>query len=91
MSLLPSAAACASSPSTINSPSGGAEPICQISLASLIASTSSGLKKNDKHSSPQTCSWVQVYSSPGWPISTDPATSSLNLPRQCRPKLPLRT
>ena len=46
---------------------------------SPIASTSSGSRKNDRHSSPQTWSWVQVYSSPGWPISTDPATSSLNL------------
>ena len=42
MSLLPSAAACASSPSTISSGSGGAEPICQIAAPSPIASTSSG-------------------------------------------------
>ena len=36
MSLRPSAAACASSPSTISSGSGGAEPICQIELPSPI-------------------------------------------------------
>ena len=41
MSLLPSAAACASSPSTISSGSGGAEPICQTAGLSPIASTSS--------------------------------------------------
>ena len=49
------------------------------------------LRKNDRHSSPQTWSWVQVYSSPGWPTSTDPATSSWERPRQWQPKLPLRT
>ena len=42
ISLRPSAAACASSPSTINSGSGGAEPIRQISARSPIVSTSSG-------------------------------------------------
>jgi hypothetical protein len=88
---VPSAADCASSPSTTSSGSGGAQPACQIALLSPKVSTSSGLRKNDRHSSPQTCSWVQVYSSPGWPISTDPATSSWDLPRLRRPKLPLRT
>ena len=29
------------------------------------------------------CSWVQMYSSPGWPISTDPATSSKLLAAAC--------
>ena len=42
MSLLPSAAACASSPSTISSGSGGTEPTCQAVRLSPIASTSSG-------------------------------------------------
>ena len=41
-SLRPSAAACASSPSTINSGSGGAAPTRQTSVRSPIASTSSG-------------------------------------------------
>jgi hypothetical protein len=81
----------ASSPSTINSDSGGALPIRQASARSPIASTSSGPKKNDRHSSPQTWSWVQTYSSPGWPTRIDPATSSKKRPRLWQPKLPLRT
>ena len=56
MSLLPSAAACASSPSTTSSGSGGTAPTCQGVWLSPIASTSSGARKNDRHSSPQT--WV---------------------------------
>ena len=91
ISLLPSAAACASSPSTINSPSGGTEPIRHTSARSPMVSTSSGSRKNDRHSSPQTWSWVQVYSSPGWPTRIDPATSSWKRPRLWQPKLPLRT
>src|SRR5439155_1245796 len=90
-SLRPSAAACASSPSTINSGSGGALPIRQASARSPIACTSSGPKKNDRHSSPQTWSWVQTYSSPGWPTRIDPATSSKKRPWLRQPKLPLRT
>ena len=52
-SLRPSAAACASSPITISSGNGGAAPICQIPPPPPIASTSSGPRKNDRHSSPQ--------------------------------------
>src|SRR5438034_702884 len=45
ISLLPTAAACANSPSTINSGKGGAAPVRQTSLRSpIIASTSSGEK-----------------------------------------------
>ncbi len=72
MSLLPSAAVCASSPSTISSGSGGSAPICQIAARSSISSTRSSPMKNDRHSSPTVWSWVQTYSSPGWPTSTEP-------------------
>ena len=45
MSLLPSAADCASSPSTTSSGNGGAEPTCQGVWLSPIASTSSGAEE----------------------------------------------
>ena len=51
-SLAPSAAACASSPSTISSGSGGTPPVRQTSGRPPIASTSSGASWNDRHSSP---------------------------------------
>jgi hypothetical protein len=48
----PLAAVCASSPATINSGSGGTQPICHNSLPPPIHSTTAGARSNDKHSSP---------------------------------------
>ncbi|MBB4375178.1 hypothetical protein GGD63_008025 [Bradyrhizobium sp. cir1] len=90
-SLLPSAAVWASSPSTISSGSGGVAPTCQISRRPPRASTRSSLKKKPRQTSPETCSCVQVYSSPGAPTSIEPATSSKKPARQWQPKLPERT
>jgi hypothetical protein len=53
MSLLPSAADCASSPSTISSGSGGTKPLRQIPALSPITSTDAGENWKDRHSSPQ--------------------------------------
>ena len=54
ISLAPPAAVCASSPSTISSGSGGVAPTRQNSALPPTASTSSGSRKKDRHSSPQT-------------------------------------
>src|SRR5665213_2187097 len=43
----------------------GAAPIRHASVRSPMASTTSGLRKKDRHSSPQIWSWVQVNLSPG--------------------------
>src|SRR5262249_51167766 len=53
-----------------------------------IDSASSGASWKDRHSSPQPWSWVQTYSSPGWPTRIEPATSSNDSPRTVYPKLP---
>jgi len=48
------AALCASSASTINSASGGTQPMRQTARSSPMDSTSAGVRWNDRHSSPQT-------------------------------------
>jgi len=80
-SLAPSAADCASSPSTMSCGSGGRAPVRQSAVGAPSASTSAGASSNDRHSSPPACSCVHTYSSPGRPTSTDPATSSNASPR----------
>src|SRR6185312_15263601 len=70
---------------------GGAAPARYASGRSPKASTKAGVNWNDRHSSPQTWSCVHMYSSPGRPTSSDPATSSKERPALSQPKLPLRT
>jgi hypothetical protein len=49
-------------------------------------------ERERRHSSPPAAwSCGTMYSSPGWPTSTDPATSSYDWPRVSMPKLPRRT
>ena len=89
--LLPSAAASASSPSTISSDRGGRQPIRQPPTAPPSASTSPAVKWKERHSSALTWSWVHMYSTPGCPTRIDPAASSNDRPQLRYPKLPRRT
>ena len=78
----PRPTACASSPSTISSGSGGTAAGAPDLGATADRSTSAGASWNDRHSSPTTCSCVHTYSSPGWPTRSEPAPA--RTPRRAR-------